>query len=170
MTMCVCLLAACSNPTSSVDVTSNAVYHAGYVPGHEYVLLQDVAAFPCLEAYGKPFARVHPTDDLFQSRFPEGSVYIAPTDRFSRDPVAIVPRGTRIRITKLTRQTFVTFSDVDRVIVATGRIVTDDPQLSNLPVVMTELSTLTPIVRDAHIVEAQSPDPSLLADSMASSF
>ena len=155
-------VAGCSSPVSSRDVTRSAKYHVGFIPGRIYKLQQDAALYPCSSGGVKSYAHVHPQDGLLVACVPKDCVYLAPLDHYDHAPLSIVPKGSRVRVDKLQYSTFVTLSDVHRIVSATGTLL--DAEEAGSTVILTYLSTLVDVPGLLIYAEAQSPDPTMLEE------
>jgi len=152
----------CSSPVTSRDVTRSAKYHVGFIPGRIYKLQQDAALYTCYGEGAKPYARVHPQDGLFVANVPKKCLYLTPLGRYDRAHLSTVPKGSRVRVDKLRYSTFVTLSDVHRIVSATGTLL--DAQDAGSTVILTYVSTLVEVPGLLVYAEAQSPDPTMIRE------
>lgn len=155
-------IAGCASQVTSRDVTRSAKYHVGFVPGRIYKLRQDAALYQRGRDGGKSYANVASGGGLLLARVPKDCLYLVPIDLFDRPPLSTVPKGSRVRVDKLQYSTFVTLSDVHRIVSAVGTLL--DAEDAGSTVILTYVSTLVR-VPDLHIsARAQSPDPTMLEE------
>lgn len=152
----------CSNPFTTIDVTQSAKYHVGFIPGKIYTLKQDAALYTCGRNGKKTLAYVHPRDGGLFAFVPKDSLYLTKIGEFKRDPLSIAPKGSRVRIDKLQYYTFVTLSDVHRIVTASGTLL--DAEDAGRTVLLTFLSNLVEVPDQFLDIQAQSPNPKMIAE------
>ncbi len=155
-------VSGCASPVTSREVTRSTKYHVGFVPGRIYELQQDAALYTCSGGGAVSYARAHPQDDLLVVQVPKDCVYLTPLGRSERAHLSTVPKGSRVRVDKLKCSTFVTLSDVHRIVSATGTLLDADDEGST--VILTYVSTLVDVPGLLVYANAQSPDPTMLKE------
>lgn len=128
------VLVGCANPMMRRDVSKEAKYQIGYVPGQIYRLTADASIVRyCTEDGKKNVAFPHPNGGHVWSLEKPDICFLAPTGKYDENSVGTVPAGSRLRIERLEHQTYLILKDYEQYVVAyaqlldapyTGRVVT----------------------------------------------